>query len=153
MPAAAAERIGREFALNSLETGGRSMIVMGAGVNHFYHADEIYRTFLALTNMCATQGVNGGGWAHYVGQEKVRPFTGWANYSFALDWARPARQMIATAWYYLTTDQWRYDGARAESIASPWAAARSPAEPLQTAWCTRPAADGRRATRPSPATR
>ncbi|MCQ8210152.1 hypothetical protein NPS74_20955, partial [Cutibacterium acnes subsp. acnes] len=33
--------------------------------------------------------------------------------------ARPARQMIATAWYYLTTDQWRYDGARAESIASP----------------------------------
>ena len=119
VPAAAAERIGREFALNSLETGGRSMIVMGAGVNHFYHADEIYRTFLALTNMCATQGVNGGGWAHYVGQEKVRPFTGWANYSFALDWARPARQMIATAWYYLTTDQWRYDGARAESIASP----------------------------------
>ncbi|MCQ8209806.1 molybdopterin-dependent oxidoreductase, partial [Cutibacterium acnes subsp. acnes] len=84
VPAAAAERIGREFALNSLETGGRSMIVMGAGVNHFYHADEIYRTFLALTNMCATQGVNGGGWAHYVGQEKVRPFTGWANYSFAL---------------------------------------------------------------------
>lgn len=55
VPAAAAERIGREFALNSLETGGRSMIVMGAGVNHFYHADEIYRTFLALTNMCATQ--------------------------------------------------------------------------------------------------
>lgn len=119
VPAAAAERIGREFALNAIESGGRSMIIMGAGVNHFYHADEIYRTFLSLTNMCATQGVNGGGWAHYVGQEKVRPFTGWANYSFALDWARPARQMISTAWYYLTTDQWRYDGARAEKVASP----------------------------------
>jgi nitrate reductase alpha subunit len=119
VPAAAAERIGREFALNAIESGGRSMIIMGAGVNHFYHADEIYRTFLSLTNMCATQGVNGGGWAHYVGQEKVRPFTGWANYAFALDWARPARQMISTAWYYLTTDQWRYDGARAEKVASP----------------------------------
>lgn len=117
--AGAAVRIGREFALNALESGGRSMILMGAGTNHYFHSDTIYRTFLALTTMCATQGVNGGGWAHYVGQEKVRPITGWANYSFALDWQRPARQMIATGWYYLTTDQWRYDGARAERMASP----------------------------------
>ena len=119
VPAGAAEKIGREFALNALESGGRSMIVMGAGVNHYFHADQIYRTFLALTTMCATQGVNGGGWAHYVGQEKVRPFTGWANYAFALDWQRPARQMIATGWFYLTTDQWRYDGMPADAIASP----------------------------------
>ncbi|WP_316670708.1 nitrate reductase subunit alpha [uncultured Propionibacterium sp.] len=117
--AGAAVRIGREFALNAIESGGRSMILMGAGTNHYFHADTIYRTFLALTTMCATQGVNGGGWAHYVGQEKVRPITGWANYAFALDWQRPARQMIATGWYYLTTDQWRYDGARAERMASP----------------------------------
>ena len=117
--AGAAVRIGREFALNALESGGRSMILMGAGTNHYYHSDQIYRTFLALTTMCATQGVNGGGWAHYVGQEKVRPITGWANYAFALDWQRPARQMIATGWYYLTTDQWRYDGARAEAMANP----------------------------------
>ena len=117
--AGAAVRIGREFALNALESGGRSMILMGAGTNHYYHSDQIYRTFLALTTMCATQGVNGGGWAHYVGQEKVRPITGWANYAFALDWQRPARQMIATGWYYLTTDQWRYDGAHAEAMANP----------------------------------
>lgn len=119
VPAGAAEKIAREFALNSLESGGRSMIVMGAGTNHFFHADEIYRTFLALTTICATQGVNGGGWAHYVGQEKVRPITGWSTYAFALDWQRPARQMISTAWFYLTTDQWRYDGTRAEDLASP----------------------------------
>ncbi|WP_245725852.1 nitrate reductase subunit alpha [Propionibacterium cyclohexanicum] len=117
--AGAAEKIGREFALNALESGGRSMILMGAGVNHYFHADDIYRTFLALTTMCATQGVNGGGWAHYVGQEKVRPITGWSHYAFALDWARPARQMIGTGWYYLATDQWRYDGLSAESLASP----------------------------------
>ncbi len=119
VPAGAAIKVGREFALNALESGGRSMIVMGAGTNHYFHSDQIYRTFLALTTMCATQGVNGGGWAHYVGQEKVRPITGWSTYAFALDWQRPARQMIATGWYYLTTDQWRYDGTRAEDLASP----------------------------------
>ena len=33
--------------------------------------------FLSLLHLCGCQGVNGGGWAHYVGQEKVRPLTGW----------------------------------------------------------------------------
>lgn len=119
VPANAAIRIAREFAQNALDSGGRSMIVMGAGTNHYYHSDLIYRTFLALTTMCATQGVNGGGWAHYVGQEKVRPITGWAQYAFALDWVRPARQMISAGFWYLTTDQWRYDHTRAEDVGSP----------------------------------
>ncbi|HZK05751.1 MAG TPA: nitrate reductase subunit alpha [Actinomycetaceae bacterium] len=119
VPAAAAVRIGREFAQNALDTGGRSMIVMGAGTNHYYHSDEIYRTFLALTTMTGCQGVNGGGWAHYVGQEKVRPITGWAQYAMALDWQRPPRQMITTGYWYLATDQWRYDGAPADKVASP----------------------------------
>ncbi|OAP86598.1 nitrate reductase subunit alpha [Peptidiphaga gingivicola] len=122
VPAGAAIKIGREFAANALESGGRSMILMGAGTNHYFHSDAIYRTFLALTTMCGTQGVNGGGWAHYVGQEKVRPITGWANYAFALDWQRPARQMIATGWYYISTSQWRYDGAQVKLMASPTAA-------------------------------
>lgn len=118
VPAAAIERMGREFAQSALDSGGRSMIIMGAGVNHYFHADTIYRTFLALTTMCGTQGINGGGWAHYVGQEKVRPHTGWAQYSFALDWQRPARQMISTGFWYLNTDQWRYDGLAAERLAA-----------------------------------
>ena len=122
VPAGAAIKIGREFAVNALESGGRSMILMGAGTNHYFHSDTIYRTFLALTTMCGTQGVNGGGWAHYVGQEKVRPITGWASYAFALDWQRPARQMISTGWYYVSTSQWRYDGAQVKLMASPTAA-------------------------------
>ena len=61
----------------------------------------------------------GGGWAHYVGQEKVRPIMGWGSFTFALDWARPPRQMISTGWYYMTTDQWRYDGAPASAMANP----------------------------------
>lgn len=121
VPAAGAERVGREFAQNAVDSKGRSMIVMGAGTNHYYHSDTIYRTFLALTSMCATQGVNGGGWAHYVGQEKVRPLTGWTQYSFALDWFRPPRQMIAAGFWYLLTDQWRYDGTPASKLMSPLA--------------------------------
>jgi nitrate reductase alpha subunit len=118
VPAQAAERIGREFAQNAEDSGGRSMILMGAGTNHWFHSDTIYRTFLALTTMTGCQGVNGGGWAHYVGQEKVRPLTGWAQYAFGLDWVRPPRQMIGTAYWYLATDQWRYDGLPADSLAS-----------------------------------
>lgn len=121
VPANAAIRIAREFAQNAADSQGRSQIIMGAGVNHYFHADAIYRTFLALTSMCGTQGVNGGGWAHYVGQEKLRPMNGWSQYAFALDWQRPARQMITTGFYYLTTSQWRYDNTRASRLGSPLA--------------------------------
>src|SRR5699024_4640017 len=70
VPATAATRVAREFAQNAERTEGRSMIAMGAGTNHWFHSDEIYRSFLALLQLCGCQGVNGGGWAHYVGQEK-----------------------------------------------------------------------------------
>ena len=36
----------REFAQNAEESKGRSMIVMGAGTNHWFHSDTIYRAFL-----------------------------------------------------------------------------------------------------------
>ncbi len=119
VPASMAERIGREFAQNAEESEGRSMIILGAGTNHWFHSDATYRTFLMLTTICGTQGVNGGGWAHYVGQEKVRPITGWAQLAFALDWVRPPRQMIGTGFWYVQTDQWRYDRLRADLLASP----------------------------------
>lgn len=109
VPAQAAARIGREFARNAEESRGRSMIIMGAGTNHWFHSDTIYRAFLALTTLTGCQGVNGGGWAHYVGQEKCRPVTGWSQLAFGLDWSRPPRQMIQTAYWYLHTDQFRYD--------------------------------------------
>ncbi|HUR09606.1 MAG TPA: nitrate reductase subunit alpha, partial [Nonomuraea sp.] len=118
VPAAAAARIAREFARNAEESGGRSMIIMGAGTNHWFHSDTIYRSFLALTTLTGCQGVNGGGWAHYVGQEKCRPITGWAQLAFGLDWSRPPRQMIGTAYWYLHTDQWRYDTYSADIVSS-----------------------------------
>ncbi|WP_310964316.1 nitrate reductase subunit alpha [Nocardioides terrisoli] len=118
VPSAAAERIGREFAQNAEESRGRSMILMGAGTNHWFHSDTIYRTFLALTTMTGCQGVNGGGWAHYVGQEKVRPLTGYNQLANALDWSRPPRTMIGTAFFYLHTDQFRYDHFGADVLSA-----------------------------------
>ncbi len=118
VPAAAARRIAREFARNAEESRGRSMIIMGAGTNHWFHSDTIYRAFLALTTLTGCQGVNGGGWAHYVGQEKCRPVTGWAQLASALDWSRPPRQMIQTAYWYLHTDQFRYDPFGADALSS-----------------------------------
>jgi nitrate reductase alpha subunit len=97
------------------------MIIMGAGTNHWFHSDTIYRAMLALTTLTGCQGVNGGGWAHYVGQEKCRPVTGWSHLAFGLDWSRPPRQMAGTAYWYLHTDQWRYDAYDAGALTSPLA--------------------------------
>ncbi|WP_336206755.1 nitrate reductase subunit alpha [Nonomuraea sp. LPB2021202275-12-8] len=119
VPAAKALRIAREFARNAVDSHGRSMIIMGAGTNHWFHSDTIYRSFLALVTLTGCQGVNGGGWAHYVGQEKCRPITGWATLASGLDWSRPPRQMIGTAYWYLHTDQWRYDTFGADVVSSP----------------------------------
>ena len=118
VPASTAARIGREFAANAEESKGRSMIVMGAGTNHWFHSDTIYRAFLTLTNLTGCQGVNGGGWAHYVGQEKVRPITGYTQIANALDWNRPPRNMIQTAYWYLHTNQFRYDQFGADTLSA-----------------------------------
>lgn len=124
VPAAQITRIAREFAQNAADSRGRSMIIMGSGVNHYFHADTIYRTMIALVMMCGCQGRNGGGWAHYVGQEKVRPITGWQQYAFAFDWQRPTRHMTTASYWYLATDQWRYDGLPADALLSPLASQR-----------------------------
>jgi nitrate reductase alpha subunit len=119
VPAEVIARIAREFARNAERTRGRSMIAMGAGTNHWFHSDQIYRAFLSLVLLTGCQGVNGGGWAHYVGQEKVRPLTGFQHLAFAFDWQRPTRHMAGTPFWYLATDQWRYEGFRADELASP----------------------------------
>ena len=79
---------------------------------------DLPRASSTLTNLTGCQGVNGGGWAHYVGQEKCRPITGYAQLAFALDWNRPPRQMIQTAYWYLHTDQFRYDQFGADTLSA-----------------------------------
>jgi nitrate reductase alpha subunit len=114
-------RIAREMAANAEESEGRTMIIMGAGICQWFHGDATYRAVLALLILTGSMGRNGGGWAHYVGQEKCRPVTGWATMAGATDWQRPPRQMIGTAYWYTHTDQWRYDGYRADALTSPLA--------------------------------
>ncbi|WP_347351627.1 nitrate reductase subunit alpha [Intrasporangium sp.] len=119
VPAAAATRVAREFARTAELSKGRAMIAMGAGTNHWFHSDLIYRTFFTLVMLCGCEGVNGGGWAHYVGQEKVRPLTGFQQIAFALDWQRPPRHMTGTSYFYVHSDQWRYEAFGPDELASP----------------------------------
>ncbi|GEC98714.1 nitrate reductase subunit alpha [Kocuria varians] len=121
VPAEAVIRTAREFAANAEKSHGRSMIILGAGICQWYHGDTTYRAILAMLMLCGCQGRNGGGWAHYVGQEKARPITGWAAMASANDWVRPPRFMIGTAFWYMHTDQWRSDGYSSDSLQSPLA--------------------------------
>src|SRR3546814_9554231 len=74
-----------------------------------------------LLVMCGCIGQSGGGWSHYVGQEKLRPQTGWLPLAFGLDWSRPPRQMNATSFWYAHTNQWRYETIGVKEILSPTA--------------------------------
>lgn len=112
-------QIAREFAQNAIDTEGRSMIIMGAGINHWFNSDTIYRAILNLVILCGCQGVNGGGWAHYVGQEKCRPIEGWSTIAFAKDWQGPPRLQNATSWFYFATDQWKYEESGVDKLQSP----------------------------------
>ena len=113
--------VAREFALNAEKTNGRSMVILGAGLNHWYHMDMNYRGIMNLLIMCGCIGQSGGGWSHYVGQEKLRPQTGWLPLAFGLDWNRPPRQMNSTSFFYAHTDQWRYETLQVDEILSPTA--------------------------------
>ena len=112
-------RTAREFADNSIATGGRSMIIMGCGINHWYHADITYRAVLNIILFTATEGVNGGGWAHYVGQEKLRPAEGWAAMMSGADWGAGAKLQNSTSFFYFATEQWRSDTLDAKDLVSP----------------------------------
>ncbi|WP_147652621.1 nitrate reductase subunit alpha [Vulcaniibacterium gelatinicum] len=121
VPRAQVIQIAREFARNADRTRGRSMIIVGAAMNHWFHNDMNYRGLINMLVMCGCVGQSGGGWAHYVGQEKLRPQSGWLPLAFALDWSRPPRQMNGTSFWYFNSDQWRYEKLGVEEILSPLA--------------------------------
>ena len=113
--------VARQFADNADKTRGKSMVIIGAAMNHWYHCDMNYRGIINMLMMCGCIGQSGGGWSHYVGQEKLRPQTGWTALAFALDWVRPPRQMNSTSFFYAHTDQWRYEKLGVDEILSPLA--------------------------------
>ena len=112
-------QVAREFAQNAHDTEGRSMVIVGAGLNHWYHMDMAYRGIINMLMMCGSIGKSGGGWCHYVGQEKLRPQSGWIPLTFATDWHRPPRQMNSTSFFYAHTSQWRHEKVAVDEILAP----------------------------------
>ena len=114
-------RVAREFARTADKTRGRSMVIVGAALNHWYNMDMNYRGLINMLMLCGCVGQSGGGWAHYVGQEKLRPQNGWLPLAFALDWQRPPRQMNGTSFFYNHASQWRYEKLDMSEVVSPLA--------------------------------
>jgi nitrate reductase alpha subunit len=115
-------RVGREFAENASRTRGKSMFITGSGVLHWYHGGSlIYRAEAVMGIICGCMGVNGGGFNHYVGTEKIRPFAAIGTLGGAADWTGPARLQNSTSYWYFHTDQWRYDGMLLDPLWAPWA--------------------------------
>ncbi|NKS55719.1 molybdopterin-dependent oxidoreductase, partial [Rhodococcus hoagii] len=112
VPAGSVLRIAREFARSAERSGGRSMIIMGAGICQWFHGDATYRAVLALL-MADRQH----------GQERRRlgalrgPGEGAADHGWATMAMAPMVPAAATGhrhrFWYMHADQWRYDGYRA----------------------------------------
>ncbi len=99
----------REWSVTAAKTEGKCTIIIGAGVNHWYHNNLIYRACIGALLLTGCVGRNGGGLNHYVGQEKLAPAAPWASIAFATDWLKPPRQMNTPSFHYVNTDQWRYE--------------------------------------------
>jgi len=102
-------RFAREWGETARLTGGKCLVIIGAGINHWYHNNLMYRAAINALMLCGCVGVNGGGLAHYVGQEKLAPAESWSAIAFARDWFAASRLQNAPSWHYIHTDQWRYE--------------------------------------------
>jgi nitrate reductase / nitrite oxidoreductase, alpha subunit len=102
-------RFAREWGNTASLTKGKCTVIIGAGINHWYHGNLMYRSAIDALMFCGCVGVNGGGLAHYVGQEKLAPAESWSSIAFARDWTPASRLQNAPSWHYVHTDQWRYE--------------------------------------------
>ena len=103
-------RLAREFASNAEATNGRSMVIIGASINHWYNNNLAYRAPITALILCGCCGRNGGGMNHYVGQEKLTLIAPWVSFAFANDWGVVPRRQQSPTWHYVNSDQWRYEG-------------------------------------------
>ena len=80
------------------------MIIHGAGVNHWYHNDLLNRAMILLAALTGNTGKNGGGFNHYVGQERVWPEHGFKTLAFP-EGAGKQRFQNMTLWTYCHSKQ------------------------------------------------
>ena len=88
-------QIARDFAATK---PGR--IIEGAGTNHYYHNDLINRVQILLVALTGNVGKPGGGFDHYVGQEKIWPEHGFISLAYPLTTAKQ-RFQNTTLWTYV----------------------------------------------------
>ncbi|MBI3131360.1 MAG: nitrate reductase subunit alpha [Acidobacteria bacterium] len=102
-------RFAREWARTAELTEGKCMVIIGAGINHWYHNNLIYRAAQQALVFTGCVGKNGGGLAHYVGQEKLAMVGSWSAIALAKDWMPAQRLMNGPSFHYVHSDQWRYE--------------------------------------------
>jgi complex iron-sulfur molybdoenzyme family reductase subunit alpha len=95
LPAAEIEAMARD-----LGTRHPAMIIHGAGTNHWFHNDSINRAMILLVALTGNVGVNGGGFNHYVGQERIWPEHGFKELSFPKG-PKKQRFQNTTLWTYI----------------------------------------------------
>ncbi len=83
-----------------LGTRKPAMIIHGAGTNHWFHNDLTNRAMILLAALTGNVGRNGGGFNHYVGQERVWPEHGF--FQLAFPEGRPKQRFQnTTLWSYV----------------------------------------------------
>src|SRR5574340_1219848 len=102
-------RFAQDWAENGEMTNGKNLIIIGSGVNHWYHNNLLYRSGITALILTGSVGVNGGGLAHYVGQEKLVSQASWSTIAFGTDWGVAPRQQNTPSFHYVHSDQWRYE--------------------------------------------
>jgi complex iron-sulfur molybdoenzyme family reductase subunit alpha len=122
LPAAEIEAMARD-----LGTRRPAMIIHGAGVNHWFHNDSVNRAMILLVALTGNVGVNGGGFNHYVGQERLWPEKGFKALAFPRG-PKKQRYQNTTLWTYVHSanrDPHPYGGRPIEewireSVANGW---------------------------------
>ena len=103
------DRVARDTGLpaHEIETFARemgtrkpAMIIHGAGTNHWFHNDLINRAFILLVALTGNVGKNGGGFNHYVGQERIWPEHGFFELAFP-EGRKKQRFQNTTLWSYV----------------------------------------------------
>ncbi len=102
-------KFAREWASTAEKTEGKCAVIIGAGINHWYHNNLLYRSAITALMLCGCVGKNGGGLNHYVGQEKLALMGSWSTIAFARDWVGAVRLQNAPSWHYVHSEQWRYE--------------------------------------------
>ncbi len=81
-----------------------AMIIHGAGTNHWYHNDLINRAMILVVALTGNVGINGGGFNHYVGQERIWPEHGFKKLTFPQG-GKKQRFQNTTLWVFCHSTQ------------------------------------------------